>query len=1120
MIMTNRTNGSARGRWMIALLIFACAGIAHAQGSRKDDVVFNAQGRPMAGATVRVCTSSATGQPCSPLALIYSDAALTQALANPLSADGLGNYTFYAAPGRYEIEISGPGIITKQLPNVILPSDPTAPTFTTVTTTSGISAFSLSLTGNLTVSGSTAVSGTLTVGGAPVASTGVDNQWTANQRFGGPIPYRDFTKYMPPGGCSSTNTNDPPATGTIGSSSNTLTVSSAADFKTGCGIAVIGAGPMATLAMASTATGSTTRSGTLVTFTVTSGDPHLVPGIGNGGDFVGAVSVAGCSDTNFNTTTTGWLLDFGTPVTSFTYNTSGSGGTSATGCVATFYEGWAHGITGSTTWNYKIAAVDAHGGVSAAIGPIAVTNGNATLTPLNYNWVGWQATTGAREFAVYRDNGMGGAYTCINMAYSMGYSDWGFSLPSGCPAYVPATPPTSATAETLNTIITAGGGTTTLTLSASASNAATSQNVYNDVSMFLASCINDAIADQYPGSPSFRTYGSSGCFIPYGRWPMNADMPTDTIKEGSSGGVNVRVAGTLLFQSWPWMIGAGYAIKGEGFSGGALNGLSFPSTLVERGAKMPAGAIIRGTNVDLENFDFYNMNGHGIMLTTDPATWGSAAGVTLRNIASVELDGAGTGVPLLIDGNALFDNFYNMNLIPRTNGFPASILFTETQYAGNGHADIFFNNLYTQYHDVVIDSPAGQNSGQGTSFAVNGAWSSEDHGSYPTGGLIALDTGVSGGVPGAPSSSARLAGAVIENMQNADASNKYLVSMLGNQPTSAGPIILRGVDLFITQPLCQNGATVCAQGYAIPVITDAVEEPDGQNSYLGLAASTTGANTYLTRYPVLFGQAGFSPPLPDWANEIAAPYNLSVSGTGSGSLSAGTYCFVIVGTDSQSTPGYTMPSPEICQVVGASSSISLFWQLNRLNFLPNFRVYYGTSSGGENNYFTVAAANSTNQTYTLSTTSGSTSGTPPTTNAAGTAYSSWISDSVASCLLCVPSNAANHQLGVGEPSPPSGDELAVKGGVLDAESGFKSALATKSANYTLTTSDNWVNVTGTTTITVPHASTGNHWVVFNSGSNTVTVQSDSGNINGGASITLSANTGKEVVCDGSNCFAH
>ena len=178
---------------MVALL--ACGANARAQGSRKDDIVFNAQGRPMAGASVRVCTSAATGEPCSPLALIYSDAGLTQALANPTTTDGLGNYSFYAAPGRYEIEISGPSITTKQIPNVILPSDPTAPTFTTVTTTSGISAFSLSLSGNLTVNGSAAVTGSLTVGGNPVPSTNQDNLWNCAQSFKGPIPWRDISAY-------------------------------------------------------------------------------------------------------------------------------------------------------------------------------------------------------------------------------------------------------------------------------------------------------------------------------------------------------------------------------------------------------------------------------------------------------------------------------------------------------------------------------------------------------------------------------------------------------------------------------------------------------------------------------------------------------------------------------------------------------------------------------------------------------------------------------------------------------------------------------------------------------------------------------------------------------------
>src|ERR1700676_847873 len=130
---------------LAAVALLACGANARAQGSRKDDIVFNAQGRPMGGATVRVCTSAATGQPCAPLALIYSDPAMTQALANPTSTDGLGNYTFYAAPGRYEIEISGPSITTKQIPNVILPSDPASPTFSSINSTGGINAFSLTL---------------------------------------------------------------------------------------------------------------------------------------------------------------------------------------------------------------------------------------------------------------------------------------------------------------------------------------------------------------------------------------------------------------------------------------------------------------------------------------------------------------------------------------------------------------------------------------------------------------------------------------------------------------------------------------------------------------------------------------------------------------------------------------------------------------------------------------------------------------------------------------------------------------------------------------------------------------------------------------------------------------
>ena len=146
-----------------AALIGVCAAgaclEASAQGSRKDDIVLNSRGLPAAGVNVAVCAQPANTSttPCSPLANLFSNPQLTQALVNPLTTDGLGNYNFYAAPGKYTIQIYGPTVTTKVLSDVVLPNDPSAPSFSTVTTTGGISALSLTLTGNLTVQGSAAV---------------------------------------------------------------------------------------------------------------------------------------------------------------------------------------------------------------------------------------------------------------------------------------------------------------------------------------------------------------------------------------------------------------------------------------------------------------------------------------------------------------------------------------------------------------------------------------------------------------------------------------------------------------------------------------------------------------------------------------------------------------------------------------------------------------------------------------------------------------------------------------------------------------------------------------------------------------------------------------------------
>lgn len=167
----------AGATWLILALaaLAVCAPAAQAQGTRKDDMVLNARGTPQAGANVAVCLPGANTAvtPCAPRANIYSDAALTQAKPNPITTDGLGNYFFYATPGKYTLQIYGPGITTKVIPDVIVPIDPMAPAFSSITASGGISAFSLSLSGNLTVNGSAAVTLGLTAPAVTMANQSV-----------------------------------------------------------------------------------------------------------------------------------------------------------------------------------------------------------------------------------------------------------------------------------------------------------------------------------------------------------------------------------------------------------------------------------------------------------------------------------------------------------------------------------------------------------------------------------------------------------------------------------------------------------------------------------------------------------------------------------------------------------------------------------------------------------------------------------------------------------------------------------------------------------------------------------------------------------------------------------
>jgi hypothetical protein len=102
---SNKKQNSAVKKTILAVAltftVFVClAGLAAAQGSRKDDLVFGPSGHPIAGATITVCQPTATGIPCTPLATIYTDATLTVAAPNPTAAAATGGSlaagTYYA----------------------------------------------------------------------------------------------------------------------------------------------------------------------------------------------------------------------------------------------------------------------------------------------------------------------------------------------------------------------------------------------------------------------------------------------------------------------------------------------------------------------------------------------------------------------------------------------------------------------------------------------------------------------------------------------------------------------------------------------------------------------------------------------------------------------------------------------------------------------------------------------------------------------------------------------------------------------------------------------------------------------------------------------------------------
>jgi hypothetical protein len=1012
-----------------------------AQGSRKDDIVFNAQGRPMAGATVRVCTSAATGQPCSPLAQIYSDPGLTQALANPTTADGMGNYTFYASPGRYEIEISGPNITTKQLPNVILPSDPTSPTFTTVTTTSGISAFSLSLSGNLTVTGSAAVTGSLTVGGAAVPAATQENQWTASQHFKGPIPWRDVSAYMKdsngnPVNCSDNVTGGASTTGTISlSSPTTLTLANALDFKNGCGISVDKAGPLPTITtpLSTLSISSATSSSNAVTLTLASNPGLLAGNFGqNGGE---GVQVSGCSNTAYNGTFPVQNVTTSPSIT-LTYNTTSSGTGSTSGCSATVFFGYSHGITGSTTYKYCVAAVDMNRGVTTCSATLTITTGNATLSKYNFNHLMWacgaaNCVSGGLNntpafWLVYGDEASGGSLNCIGSAITNGFSDMGFNYT--CPEWAPATAPASAQAEALNTTIVSGGGTTALTLAVSATTAVTNANVYHDESSFLASCINDLNSDQGNTNPK---QGSWGCYIPVGNWHFNGPMATATIQPLWP--MKIQIAGQLDFETMPWFINYGnYEVDGIG-GGGAKGSFDYDTQVAFSTAPgVPAGFVLNNASSPISGFSF----GAGSGVSQD-AIYVYGGSIHIRNINCNVQNGSCLHMEQVLGGR--FESITGNGGTP--GGLP-QIFSTVTQYAGQTSCCWQARDIFTSTHGYGFTAPGGTiNFGNFNTIGIEN--SGHETFSGNDGGIIWHDAGPN--APGATASTVPMFNLNLEDMWISDTPNQFanlfyesgsqfgialvhmahiigtpdVVSCVNVQTACNGPVALGGFEMFGGP----QGARYAGFGSAGSINT---------NNRVNWPPGTTSTTTALYGSLLSYDTAAAGNASPAWAMILPAPSQVSVASSGtSGSLAAGTYCGGFTGLDSTGLGGETALSNVACQAVSANGNINFqFFEGNGGDMnavFSGFNFYYCLESSPPaactptQQLASITTSGFAPRTYNFTSTTGNTTTAPPGNGAALLSWLTWSRSGspLPSCLFCGAGGNDNAPLGIDLTAPPT-----------------------------------------------------------------------------------------------------
>src|SRR5712691_764532 len=709
-------------------LLPGAIGPAHAQGTRKDDIVFNSRGIPLAGATVRVCAMPASGQPCTPLALIYSDAALSQALANPTTTDGLGNYFFYAAPGRYEIEISGPAITTKQIPNVILPSDPSSPTFT-----GGITAFSLNLSGNLTVNGNTTVvgnlaSGTLNLsnqvtppGGAgsgtvnlyaktadkrlyykddtgtevgPVGNTGstlvspVTNPnpvyFDTDLGFKGSNPWADIRRFGKFGTFSSTTANTT-------SASPTVTVASAQSFQNGEYVTVYNAGAAnAISAMGTVTLTPSLNAGGFNTVAANAGAAsfsYKVVAADKFGGYTAASAAASTTTGNSLGMQTIGITSMSRSGTTVTVTTSAAHLFVANSEVFIQYFGGNADTSFNGFFIVKTVADSTHftftSGLDTASGATTFDTGG-TAIGFTCNHLTWSVVTGAWKYYIY--GRVSGTWSLMGVTLDTFFDDYGSPMNDNrtFPSFIPATAPATGANDHLTAQITAGGGTTTLTLASNAGATLTGATIVSDDGPALVAACASFGAPCYVPAVGARV--SSYTILPtFSKMILAGSITTDD---------TIEFRGGEIVEGWLGASSAQFAWEGNVASFAGQK--AYPQISLDGGPHVFRRVMFNCTA------------SNGCLNVADYSSGNPVTNVTM--------DGSAMGT-----GNGTTSDYLGQHAIFQADGFSFrfdKMLFTTGSPGTNAQTSVGFSPIPT----IIFKNFKGQAGAPTGNFAVTRSW--------------------------------------------------------------------------------------------------------------------------------------------------------------------------------------------------------------------------------------------------------------------------------------------------------------------------------------------------------------------------------------------------------------